>query len=321
VLSAPCRPPPHSQEFHKVFNPRLFELSESDQFYVEAVAEISTEATMLARLQSEYILRFLALGVNDMGRPTYLVTELANCSLGGYLNALKARGEKLSLALCMKLCSDVLAGIMYLHFEFNVPVVHRDLKPENVLIFIGADGGVSAKLGDVGFARFLSYTVDGTFTQMKGSGFYMAPESVTATYDEKVDMFSFGVMVAEVVWGFVAGEPVTYDPSVRGSLVASASQYIKQQCPELAWVMRACMHEDPGDRPSAAEALCVLHDTLDRYNCQPSLSAQLVRFQCAVTFAVGGEVCVSSVFLTRTQGSPQLCPVAVLTSNCPVYCG
>ena len=75
--------------------------------------------------------------------------------------------------------------------------MHRDLKPDNILIHNG-----QIKLGDFGFCKRLETTVDMAAT-MLGSPIYMAPEVLKGeSYTSKADMWSLGVVVFEMLFGF-----------------------------------------------------------------------------------------------------------------------
>ena len=80
----------------------------------------------------------------------------------------------------------MLSAICYLHTR---GFVHRDIKPENVCI----ESGNTCKLIDFGTGR--KFTAGKKLKQVIGTPFYMAPEIFTARkYDEKVDMWSIGIV-------------------------------------------------------------------------------------------------------------------------------
>ena len=71
----------------------------------------------------------------------------------------------------------------------------RDLKPQNVLVFDHSHGHLLFKLGDVGTARMAD-----SFTTAIGTPLYRALEvGNQASYSISVDMYSFGIMLAEIV--------------------------------------------------------------------------------------------------------------------------
>ena len=89
-------------------------------------------------------------------------------------------------------CKQILNGLLYLHTR-NPIVIHRDLKAEN--IFINGNNG-QAKIGDLGLAAFKSRE---HMSSVLGTPEFMAPELYDEKYDEKIDIYSFGMVVLEIV--------------------------------------------------------------------------------------------------------------------------
>ncbi|KAG5629375.1 hypothetical protein H5410_001092 [Solanum commersonii] len=90
-------------------------------------------------------------------------------------------------------------GLQYLHDLVSPPIIHRDIKSNNILL----DGNLNAKVADFGLSRFLGEKGHIT-TQVKGTMGYMDPEYyMTNQLTEKSDVFSFGVVLLEIVTGKV----------------------------------------------------------------------------------------------------------------------
>lgn len=80
-------------------------------------------------------------------------------------------------------------------------IVHRDIKPENVLLESKDPTKHRIKLTDFGFAKVLDPNQDG-LTDTLGSPLYMAPEIIKKIpYDQKVDIWSMGVIVYILLCG------------------------------------------------------------------------------------------------------------------------
>ncbi|KAG6528463.1 hypothetical protein ZIOFF_010638 [Zingiber officinale] len=94
---------------------------------------------------------------------------------------------------------DVARGVEYLHSLAQQSFIHRDLKPSNILL--GDD--MKAKVADFGLVR-LAPEGKGCFveTRLAGTFGYLAPEyAVTGRVTTKVDVFSFGVILMELITG------------------------------------------------------------------------------------------------------------------------
>lgn len=124
-----------------------------------------------------------------------IVTELMLINLYTLLEITEFRG--LSLGLVKQFCFEILKGLKYIH-ELNI--IHCDIKPENIMIKLNYfEGGVPSildlKIIDFGSSCYLNEIV---FTYIQ-SRFYRAPEILLgANYDCKIDIWSFGCVVAEL---------------------------------------------------------------------------------------------------------------------------
>ena len=80
-------------------------------------------------------------------------------------------------------------------------IVHRDVKLENILIDLNGDDGPVARVSDFGFATTIK--PGESLTERLGTLTYLAPEIAAGKpYDQKVDMWSFGVVMYTVVTGY-----------------------------------------------------------------------------------------------------------------------
>eukprot|EP01025_Chloroclados_australasicus_P000436 TRINITY_DN10237_c0_g3_i1.p2 TRINITY_DN10237_c0_g3~~TRINITY_DN10237_c0_g3_i1.p2 ORF type:complete len:488 (-),score=65.60 TRINITY_DN10237_c0_g3_i1:4028-5491(-) len=96
----------------------------------------------------------------------------------------------------LKKALDVARGMQCLEESLPNAYLHRDLKPTNVFI----DGAGNARVGDFGLSRRMVQDIAATLTGETGTYLYMAPEVIRhEVYNSKADVFSWGVMFAELI--------------------------------------------------------------------------------------------------------------------------
>ncbi|KAL5571092.1 hypothetical protein UlMin_020689 [Ulmus minor] len=129
---------------------------------------------------------------------------LPNGSLGDVLHSTK--GGILDWPTRYKIALDAAEGLSYLHHDCVPPIVHRDVKSNNILL----DGEFGAKVADFGVAKVVggvSKDVQ-SMSIIAGSCGYIAPEyGYTLRVNEKSDIYSFGVVILELVTGRLPVDP------------------------------------------------------------------------------------------------------------------
>ncbi|CAH9060171.1 unnamed protein product [Cuscuta europaea] len=162
-------------------------------------AEIET----LGKIRHKNIVKLLCSCITRDSK--LLVYEyMPNGSLGDLLHSSKS--GLLDWRMRFKIIMDAAEGLSYLHHDCAPPIVHRDVKSNNILL----DGDYGARVADFGVAKVVDATDKGpkSMSGIAGSCGYIAPEyAYTLRVTEKSDIYSFGVVVLELVTGRLPVDP------------------------------------------------------------------------------------------------------------------
>ncbi|WCJ24886.1 Protein kinase superfamily protein [Euphorbia peplus] len=113
-------------------------------------------------------------------------------------------------------------GLAYLHEDCHPKIIHRDIKSANILI----DFNFEAMVADFGLAKLSSDNHTHVSTRVMGTFGYLAPEYASSgKLSEKSDVFSFGVMLLEIITG---KKPVDPSNMMEDSLVDWARPLLNQ---------------------------------------------------------------------------------------------
>ncbi|XP_010935770.3 LOW QUALITY PROTEIN: calmodulin-binding receptor-like cytoplasmic kinase 2 [Elaeis guineensis] len=159
--------------------------------------EFQSEIKILARVEHLNLVRFF--GYLEYEDERIVVVEyVPNGTLREHLDCLN--GKHLDLAARLDVAIDVAHAVTYLHTYTDHPIIHRDVKSSNILL----TETLRAKVADFGFARLGANEIGVTHvsTQVKGTAGYLDPEYLkTYQLTEKSDVFSFGVLLVELITG------------------------------------------------------------------------------------------------------------------------
>ncbi|RDX96044.1 Cysteine-rich receptor-like protein kinase 8, partial [Mucuna pruriens] len=111
-----------------------------------------------------------------------------------------SKGQKrLSWIERYNIIGGIAQGILYLHEHSRLKVIHRDIKPSNILL----DKNMIPKISDFGLARIVEINQGKENTnKVVGTLGYMSPEYIMfGQFSDKLDVFSFGVMILEIITG------------------------------------------------------------------------------------------------------------------------
>uniref|UniRef100_K3Y5W7 non-specific serine/threonine protein kinase n=1 Tax=Setaria italica TaxID=4555 RepID=K3Y5W7_SETIT len=155
-----------------------------------AVERMYSEVQLLSTLRHDAIIGFHASWVDVSRRTFNFITELFS---SGTLRSYRLRYPRVSLRAIRSWARQILRGLAYLHAH-DPPVIHRDLKCDNLLVN-GHQGQV--KIADLGLAAVLRH--QSTAHSVIGTPEFMAPEMYDEEYDERVDVYSFGMCMLEML--------------------------------------------------------------------------------------------------------------------------
>ncbi|CAJ1976964.1 unnamed protein product [Sphenostylis stenocarpa] len=151
----------------------------------------------------------------------------------------------LELSQLLKFAIDVCKGMEYLHAN---NIIHRDLKTANLLM----DTHNVVKVADFGVARFLNQ--GGVMTAETGTYRWMAPEVINhQPYDQKADVFSFSIVLWELVTAKVPYDTMTPLQAALGVRQGLRPELPKHGHPRILELMQRCWEAIPIDRPSFNE--------------------------------------------------------------------
>ncbi|KAL0911803.1 hypothetical protein M5K25_019968 [Dendrobium thyrsiflorum] len=160
-------------------------------------AEFRSEIGTLSSIEHQNLVRLLGY-LEDNEEKIVVIEYVGNGTLREHLDG--TRGNDLELAQRLDIAIDVAHAITYLHIYTDHPIIHRDIKASNILL----TENLRAKVADFGFARLAAEDPDATHisTQIKGTAGYLDPEYIrTYQLTEKSDIYSFGVLLVELVTG------------------------------------------------------------------------------------------------------------------------
>lgn len=160
------------------------------------VDEFFNEVNLISGVQHKNLVKLLGCSIE--GPESLLVYEyVPNKSLDHFLFD-KQKTLSLSWQQRFDIIVGTAEGLAYLHEGSATKIIHRDIKSSNILL----DENLQAKIADFGLARCVGADRTHLSTGIAGTLGYMAPEYlVRGQLTEKADVYSFGVLVLEIVCG------------------------------------------------------------------------------------------------------------------------
>lgn len=213
------------------------------------------EARTAIQLRHPNIAQLYDFSVDEDGNASIVLEYIDGFTVEEFGRRPEARDVPLDLALAQQ----ALRALGFLHRK---GFVHRDVAPDNLMVTRDVDGEPLVKLIDLGIVKTLRAEGKGTATSLYlGKPRYSSPEQlISPEIDARADLYSFGVMLYELVTGcypirghdlpsliaaHLHGEPVPFDVSDP-----------ERRIPDpLRRLLLTTMAKEPGSRPESAEDL------------------------------------------------------------------
>ncbi|KAG6659252.1 hypothetical protein I3843_03G017000 [Carya illinoinensis] len=234
---------------------------------------VLAEVDVLGNVRHRNIVRLLGCCSNR--ECTMLLYEyMPNGNLDDLLHS-NNKGENLvaDWVTRYKIALGVAQGICYLHHDCDPVIVHRDLKPSNILL----DADMEARVADFGVAKLIQS--DESMSVIAGSYGYIAPEyAYTLQVDEKSDIYSFGVVLMEILSGkrsvdaefgdgnsvvdWVRSKLKTKDGinDVLDKNAGASCAPVREEMMQMLRIALLCTSRNPADRPSMRDVVLMLQE-------------------------------------------------------------
>ncbi|KAL0422948.1 UNVERIFIED_CONTAM: Serine/threonine-protein kinase STY46 [Sesamum latifolium] len=219
----------------------------TERLNTELQKEFAQEVYIMRKVRHKNVVQF----IGACTRPPNLCIVTEYMSGGSVYDYLHKQKGTFKLPALLKVGIDVSKGMNYLH-QNNI--IHRDLKAANLLM----DENEVVKVADFGVARVKAQT--GVMTAETGTYRWMAPEVIEhKPYDHKADVFSFGVVLWELLTGKIPYEYLTPLQAAVGVVQKGLRPTIpKHTHPKLAELLEKCWQQDPALRPDFSELIEIL---------------------------------------------------------------
>lgn len=208
------------------------------------------EARILSNLHHPNVVAFYGVVPDGAGGTLATVTEfMANGSLR---SVLLRKDRSLDRRRRLMIAMDAAFGMEYLHLK---NIVHFDLKCDNLLVNMRDPQRPICKVGDFGLSRIKRNTL--VSGGVRGTLPWMAPELLNGSssrVSEKVDVFSFGIVMWEILTGDEPYASMHCGAIIGGIVKNTLRPPIPDGC-DSEWrkLMEQCWSADPEVRPSFTE--------------------------------------------------------------------
>ncbi|KAL9228261.1 hypothetical protein vseg_003861 [Gypsophila vaccaria] len=235
------------------------------------------EVNLLGKLRHRNIVRLLGYLHNDK-ESMILYEYMHNGNLGEALHGDQAVKLLVDWVSRYNIVVGVAQGLAYLHHDCHPAIIHRDIKSNNILL----DTNLEARISDFGLAKMMNKKNE-TVSIVAGSYGYIAPEyGYSLKVDEKIDIYSFGVVLLELITGkrpldkeyAESGDVAEYIRTkaknnrpleeVLDHSLAGNCKHVQEEMLLVLRIALLCTAKQPKDRPSMRDVITMLGEAKPR---------------------------------------------------------
>ena len=238
-----------NREINKQYAMKIIKKNKNKQKENE---EITNEINILKKLDHPKVLKVLDFYITDSNY--YIITEY--CPEGELFNEIIKKG-KFDEGQSSFIMNQLFKGMAYCH---GMNIIHRDLKPENIMIAKREKNEcLQVKIIDFGTAKI--FEKGSKENRYVGSSYYMAPEVINRSYNEKCDIWSCGVILYILLTGrppFDGDDDKDILKSIKEGIYDTKSYPYPNLSSEAQDLISKCLQYDPRKRLTAQQ--CLEHD-------------------------------------------------------------